>query len=214
MGLVIGLDGTSAPLGGSLGATNAQANGHDPITTDLPSGTNVPSEDLVLESVPKSSGVTKYCNKCGKDQPFSSFSSKNSTRDGKHSNCRTCQSSYTKSHYQRNKKSYAIKARRNSRKREHEVRMLIRSQKSKPCMDCGVSYPHYVMDFDHLEKGSKKFMLSVAVRDSFKWSNQDVLNEIAKCDLVCANCHRIRTWRRMLDSKSPTKQFVEPDVLL
>lgn len=59
-------------------------------------------------------------------------------------------------------------------------------------MDCGVSYPSYVMDFDHRDPSLKKFELGDAL--SKVYSIQLVLDEIAKCDVVCANCHRIRTY--------------------
>ena len=66
---------------------------------------------------------------------------------------------------------------------------LIREAKNKPCMDCGVSYPHYVMDFDH--KTDKKFLIGRQVHSTTAVSK--ILEEIAKCDIVCSNCHRERT---------------------
>lgn len=66
--------------------------------------------------------------------------------------------------------------------------------KRKPCLDCGGVYPVQVMDFDHRpEAGPKRFQVSSG---AFKHSRESVLAEIAKCDLVCANCHRVRTVRR------------------
>ena len=69
---------------------------------------------------------------------------------------------------------------------------LIRSMKKKPCADCGIEYPHYVMQFDHLH--SKEFQLSD--RKARYRSNEKIMSEIAKCDVVCANCHSIRTYER------------------
>lgn len=57
-------------------------------------------------------------------------------------------------------------------------------------MDCGISYPYYVMQFDHRE--NKKFTLGKVLHHKL----EKVLDEIAKCDLVCANCHAIRTHER------------------
>ncbi len=65
------------------------------------------------------------------------------------------------------------------------------AMKSVPCMDCGGSFPPYVMDFDH-RRGVKKFNVSLAYAKA--WS--DVLVEMKKCDIVCANCHRIRTHKK------------------
>lgn len=71
------------------------------------------------------------------------------------------------------------------------------SFKRKPCDDCGVQYPPYVMQFDHRDPTTKKFNLSRAE----KYPKQQVLEEIAKCDVVCANCHAERTFERMLQGK-------------
>jgi hypothetical protein len=50
------------------------------------------------------------------------------------------------------------------------------------------------MDFDHRDGATKLFELNAVARKTVK----DILSEIAKCDVVCANCHRKRTHRRML----------------
>lgn len=79
-----------------------------------------------------------------------------------------------------------------SRKAREKKRAIVNSYKDKPCMDCGVKYPPYVMDFDHRE--NKLFDISKM------FSNvglQKILEEIKKCDAVCSNCHRIRTFNRM-----------------
>lgn len=63
--------------------------------------------------------------------------------------------------------------------------------KSGPCVDCGVPYPSYVMDWDHRPGEVKLFTISVGKATK---ARQAVLDEIAKCDLVCSNCHRERTF--------------------
>lgn len=69
------------------------------------------------------------------------------------------------------------------------------SLKNKPCVDCNKSYPPYVMDFDHLK--DKEFGLSKTL--NYNWGKKRVLDEIAKCELVCANCHRERTHNRQIN---------------
>jgi hypothetical protein len=65
-------------------------------------------------------------------------------------------------------------------------------KESHPCKDCGVSYPYYVMDFDHV--GVKRALISrLVTRGATPARIQD---EIDQCDLVCANCHRERTHQR------------------
>lgn len=76
-------------------------------------------------------------------------------------------------------------------RRKAELRIFVREAKERPCADCKVQYPYYVMQFDH--RGDKKFNLSWAYR--MAGFNQ-IKAEIEKCDVVCANCHAERTHRR------------------
>lgn len=69
----------------------------------------------------------------------------------------------------------------------------IESLKNAPCTDCTNSFPPECMDFDHV-RGEKLFNIGhMAARTP---PLQVILDEIAKCELVCANCHRIRTRKR------------------
>lgn len=72
-----------------------------------------------------------------------------------------------------------------TRERARELDAL----KDVPCFDCGVRYPPYVMDFDHRNPEEKFSGLNLMKT----YSRTKVLEEIAKCDVVCANCHRERT---------------------
>lgn len=64
--------------------------------------------------------------------------------------------------------------------------------KADPCKDCGCTFPPCAMDFDHC-RGQKKFEVSRGLDKPLS----AVLEEIEKCDLVCACCHRIRTAKRL-----------------
>ena len=61
--------------------------------------------------------------------------------------------------------------------------------KNRPCIDCGESFPPYVMQFDHVS-GEKENCVSRMT------SYKKMLEEALKCEIVCANCHAIRTWTR------------------
>lgn len=96
----------------------------------------------------------------------------------------------SKRHYIANKQRYLD---RNTRYRKL-VSDYIRDIKEKsPCVDCGVSYPYYIMDFDHLDGQQKintiSFLASTGRIGALK-------KEIVKCEVVCANCHRKRTYTR------------------
>ena len=93
-----------------------------------------------------------------------------------------------RAYYLSNKACYL----RRQRLKREAIRELLENLKSGPCVDCGVRYPPYVMDFDHRDPAQKQF--SIAKADDQTSSIKIVLAEIAKCDLVCANCHRERTY--------------------
>lgn len=77
-------------------------------------------------------------------------------------------------------------------KRRLKWRKFLDIQKDKPCMDCNIKYISCVMDFDHRPNETKLFVVS---NNSYK-PHETIVKEIAKCDVVCSNCHRIRTYRR------------------
>jgi len=57
------------------------------------------------------------------------------------------------------------------------------------CTDCGYREHSCALDFDHI-KGNK--VKDVSVMRSIK----NIMEEISKCEVVCSNCHRIRTYNR------------------
>ncbi len=77
-----------------------------------------------------------------------------------------------------------------NRERRERGKAYVDELKRRPCTDCGVCYPPSVMDFDHV-RGEKSLNLSELRTNRSAWSK--LLEEIEKCELVCANCHRIRT---------------------
>jgi uncharacterized protein YktB (UPF0637 family) len=76
-------------------------------------------------------------------------------------------------------------------KQEYKKR-LAEIKESSGCVDCGVSN-HIILDFDHIK--DKKYNISRMIHDGFSWAA--IKKEIAKCEVVCANCHRIRTHQRL-----------------
>lgn len=98
------------------------------------------------------------------------------------------------------------------RQREYRLRRVnvLAAHKARPCADCGIQYPPYVMQFDHRDPESKQFTIS----DMRGLSLERLVQEIAKCDVVCANCHMERThgtrWRAMRLGL-PDIDFTEPE---
>ncbi|GAA1936604.1 hypothetical protein GCM10009775_30640 [Microbacterium aoyamense] len=85
-------------------------------------------------------------------------------------------------------------------------RSWLDEQKAHPCHDCGTRYPAVVMDFDHLPGQAKAASVTAMVTCMARaqlpdgttrvYSLDEIAQEIAKCELVCANCHRLRSASR------------------
>lgn len=85
-----------------------------------------------------------------------------------------------------------------AKRKRDRFHILINKLKEKPCSDCRGFYDPICMDFDHIDPKTK-------VKDIARLSNTNVslkrlLHEIGKCELVCSNCHRVRTKKRLLKS--------------
>ena len=122
---------------------------------------------------------------CGFEKYQSEFHT-HKTR-GLQSDCKSCRSEYNRRHYQKNKKKYiesSLKSRQNKKD-------FIRDLKDLPCKDCGIKYPYYVMQFDHLR--DKSFSIA---SEGWAKSIDDIKEEVEKCEVVCANCHAQRTYER------------------
>jgi len=101
-----------------------------------------------------------------------------------------------KKHYEQNKESYKSSS-YNSRIKRKQV--VVNIKESSPCIDCNKYYPYWVMQFDHVNSDK---VADVAKLITYA-SMEKVLKEIAKCELVCANCHWTRTYKR-----NPSKRLI------
>jgi 5-methylcytosine-specific restriction endonuclease McrA len=123
-------------------------------------------------------------------KPIEEFAWRRIKRGQRDNMCAPCRSAYGREHYLANRQRYIdAEARRKRARAETRMRYLIEYFRSHPCTDCGEKDP-LVLEFDHLR--DKRF----EVTNQFASRNwQEILDEIAKCEVVCANCHRRRTAR-------------------
>lgn len=113
------------------------------------------------------------------------------------SNDPTYQSRYIKKHYQENKEYYKDKARLRKEELLPKRKAIISRYKTmKGCIDCGYNQHPEALDFDHLR--DKKFNISQAVNAMTSWPR--IKAEVAKCEVRCANCHRVITAERRKSS--------------
>jgi len=140
----------------------------------------------------------RRCGRCRQFKPTSEFGPKK--KGGWQGYCRPCHTAWHQEYYQRHREAYIQRALRHKEK----LRAILKAAKDGSCADCGRHFPPYVFDFDHRE-GEKK-LFNVSALNHHRWvSVQQLETEIAKCDLVCSNCHRIRTHQRRCRKKAEGK---------
>ena len=131
------------------------------------------------------------CYRCQEAKPAEEFGWRKTAENRRDSYCRPCRAAYKRQHYLANKGRYVRQAqRRKQRLRLEQTRLLIGYFEAHPCVDCGERDP-VVLEFDHLR--DKRFDIGPAISQR-SW--RDILAEIQKCEVVCANCHRRRTSAR------------------
>jgi hypothetical protein len=94
----------------------------------------------------------------------------------------------------KNKKQDSLwhdKIKSQARERRKMLTSFLNNLKIKTgCKDCGYNAHHVALDFDHITDNKT---LNVSNAKSIK----QALKEIEKCEVVCSNCHRIRTYQRL-----------------
>lgn len=131
--------------------------------------------------------MMKTCSKCNLEKQNSEFYVKNKKTGLLQSYCIICHNACSVRNYKAKKQAHYER----QKKRRNTITEHYRKIKEVPCTDCKQEFPGYVMEFDHLR--DKKFTIGA---NFWKKSKELVDAEIEKCDVVCANCHRIRTYKR------------------
>jgi len=105
-----------------------------------------------------------------------------------------------KKHFERNRDYYRRKQAEQRKATKQRFSQIIREGKQKPCTDCDRQFDSCAMDYDHV-RGRKLFNVGCGVTSG--GSEARLLVEIAKCEVVCAVCHRLRTHARRQKNKLP-----------
>ncbi len=90
------------------------------------------------------------------------------------------------------KKSHRKRLNQLNRIYQSRSRDLMNKLKHKPCVDCQGWFEPCQMEFDHRPGEEKLFEIG----NRYSSSLRTLTREMSKCDLVCSNCHRLRTWKR------------------
>jgi 5-methylcytosine-specific restriction endonuclease McrA len=147
---------------------------------------------------------TKRCYECKRTLPTSEFRSDRARKDGLQNRCAECVSAYNAAYYERTKERHR-EARAACRDRAIATARakLWELLSQAACLDCGETDP-VVLEFDH--QHSKRAGVGLLINRGHSWDT--VEKEIAKCEIVCSNCHRRRTskqfgwWQLAVDTSS------------
>jgi hypothetical protein len=132
----------------------------------------------------------KRCVTCHVDKPLEAFNRRRSSRDGRQDRCRDC----CKQWYVENRVPHMATALARKRRIRAEYRVLMGEYlQAHPCVDCDEDDIR-VLEFDHPPGVEKVDDVAAMMARQFPW--QKILDEIGKCDVCCANCHRKRTAER------------------
>ena len=135
--------------------------------------------------------TTIICRVCRLPKPATEFSIRSHKTGTRHHICRSCKSDYHRQWWVKNRVIQMPRIKRNRKRRDREIEQRIWDHLfGHPCVDCGES-DLAVLHFDHLR--DKVNDISTMFRRQRSW--KAVLEEIAKCDVRCANCHARKTAR-------------------
>jgi 5-methylcytosine-specific restriction endonuclease McrA len=136
----------------------------------------------------------KPCSKCKLVKALSEFYVKD--KSGRlHAQCKACykkrRKTYYSEHYKRYGDAYRSRARLRHRvQKKALLEVMLKYLEGKSCAKCGITDIR-TFEFDHLDPLKKKFSIARGISNKYSWSV--ILAEIEKCQILCANCHKIRT---------------------
>ncbi len=129
--------------------------------------------------------LTKFCIVCQQDLLVNEFNNRGGKRTGLQSYCKECTKKKHRDWTRNNRGRVNIY----HRKRRIFKKEVLVKQSGGKCSDCGGVFHHCVYDFHHLDPKLKNYFPAYAINQLSKVKVQE---EIKKCIMLCANCHRIR----------------------
>jgi hypothetical protein len=137
----------------------------------------------------------KTCKECKVEKDIQEFPWKNKAKGIRVGRCNICHNKWYKAYFSKtdNKKKQiervnSVNKKQIEKAREYVYEYLVKN----PCVDCGEKNP-IVLEFDHRETLEKAFSICSALSSHSYVSMELLVSEIEKCDIRCANCHRIKT---------------------
>ena len=137
--------------------------------------------------------ASRTCTACKVTKPLSEFHRRG---DGYQWWCKDCRRAWDAAYHERTR---PIRLSQKRERMQSLVDWMRELKSSRPCTDCGRWFHHAAMGFDHLPGTTKRSEISTLLYSGYR---QVLLDEIAKCELVCTNCHAIRTFMREAERRT------------
>ena len=132
----------------------------------------------------------KTCSTCKQDLDVTRFNKRRRAKDGLQHQCKQCQREGQNKYYRRDE-SYKQRVKAAAAKALREKRQKLRAVlDERHCVQCGEADP-VVLDFDHIDPTTKLTEIGTMFRRGYSWDKIEA--EIAKCQVLCSNCHRRKT---------------------
>ena len=127
----------------------------------------------------------KRCMGCGEGKAFAEFTRAQKSRDGRYHLCRPCLKADRRKRYD--------PVRQRIRDYERVSARMLELKGGRSCARCGEAHPG-TLDFHHRDPAQKLFILATV--NARARDQEEIAAEIAKCDVLCANCHRKLHWEQ------------------
>jgi hypothetical protein len=129
----------------------------------------------------------KRCARCSELKPAAAYHRR---AEGRQSWCKDCRRDWDAAYHQRRRD---VRTAQKRVRKQGLIAWMQHFKRSRPCADCGGFFHPAAMTFDHLPGSRKRADVSTLLYGGYR---QVLLDEMAKCELVCANCHAVRTYVR------------------
>ncbi|TAJ47562.1 MAG: hypothetical protein EPO52_11915 [Herbiconiux sp.] len=137
----------------------------------------------------------KTCTQCNESKSLEEFNAKRAARDAHQNVCRDCNRASARRYYALNREAHIrVILARTAAQRRANLELIGRHLVEHPCVDCGEADLR-VLDFDHRDATQKAAEVMILAKNGY--SLRRVIDEIAKCDVRCRNCHAKVTYERM-----------------
>lgn len=138
--------------------------------------------------------MSKKCTKCKQEKLDSEFNKNKKKLDGLQTICKLCSRARSKQYYRDNIDKHKIETiRRGLERKEKNQEKIKQLLQENCCQDCGIK-DWRLLEFDHLPQFDKFKTICELNNQKYGW--ETIKKEINKCEIVCANCHRLRTIAR------------------